>query len=127
MTFTYTISDGNGGTDTATVTVTVTPTNDPPDAVDDTFTVAEDSGATVLNVLANDTFAPDLGETLTVTAVTQPAGGTVTFTAANVSFTPTANFIGTSTFTYTISDGNGGTRHGHGDGDGDAGERCAGG
>ncbi|WP_309242985.1 Ig-like domain-containing protein [Hyalangium versicolor] len=107
-TFTYTISDGNGGTDTATVTVTVTP-NNPPDAVDDTFTVAEDSGATDFNVLANDTFAPDVGETLTITAVTQPANGTVTFTDSNVSFTPAANFNGTTSFAYTISDGSGGT------------------
>ena len=45
-TFTYTIADGNGGTDTATVTVTVTNVNDAPVAVDDTATVAEDSGAT---------------------------------------------------------------------------------
>ncbi|MEQ1763062.1 MAG: tandem-95 repeat protein, partial [Pyrinomonadaceae bacterium] len=106
-TFTYTISDGNGGTDTATVTVTVTGVNDGPDAVNDSATVAEDSGATVINVLANDT-DPE-GNTLTVTAVTQPANGSVTFTAGNVSFTPTANFFGTTTFTYTISDGNGGT------------------
>ncbi|KFE60960.1 internalin [Hyalangium minutum] len=107
--FTYRISDGNGGTATATVTVTVTPVNDPPDAVNDSYTVAEDSAATTFNVLANDTFAPDVGETLTITSVTQPAGGTVTHTASNVSFTPTANFNGTTTFTYTLSDGNGGS------------------
>ena len=91
------------------MTVTVTPVNDRPTANNDTPTVAEDSGATVINVLANDTTAPDVGETLTVTAVTQPANGTVTFTGTSVSFTPAANFIGATTFTYTISDGNGGT------------------
>jgi uncharacterized protein (TIGR03382 family) len=107
--FTYTVSDGNGGTDTATVAVTVTAVNDPPDAVDDTVVVAEDSGATVVNVLANDTFAPDVGETLTVTAVTQPAGGTVTLVGGVVRFTPTPNFSGSTTFSYTVSDGNGGT------------------
>ncbi|MDV7214218.1 Ig-like domain-containing protein, partial [Azotobacter beijerinckii] len=104
--FTYTLSDGNGGTDTATVSVTVTPVNDAPDAVNDSFTVAEDSGATVLNLLANDSFAPDTGETLTVTAVTQPAvGGSVTLAGGVVSFTPTANWNGTTSFTYTLSDG----------------------
>ncbi len=108
-TFTYTISDGNGGFDTATVTVTVSPVNDPPSAVDDTVTVAEDSGATVVNVLANDTAAPDTGEILTVTAVTQPAvGGTVTLVGGVVRFTPAPNYSGPATFTYTISDGNGG-------------------
>ncbi len=125
-TFTYTLSDGNGGTATATVTVTVTSVNDPPTASNDTLTVAEDSGAMVVDVLANDTAAPDTGETLTVTAVTQPAtGGTVTLTGGVVSFTPAANFNGTTTFTYSISDGNGGTATRHGDGDGDAGERSA--
>jgi uncharacterized repeat protein (TIGR01451 family)/uncharacterized protein (TIGR03382 family) len=109
VTFTYTISDGNGGTDTATVTVTVRPVNDPPVANDDTLVVAEDSGATVVNVLGNDTSAPE-NETLTVTAVTQPAtGGTVTLDAGEVRFTPAPDFNGTVTFTYTISDGNGGT------------------
>jgi uncharacterized protein (TIGR03382 family) len=110
VTFTYTVSDGNGGTTTATVTVTVTPVNDPPDAVDDAITVGEDSAATAVNVLANDTFAPDTGETLTVTEVTQPAtGGTVTLVGGAVSFTPAPDFNGTVTFTYTISDGNGAT------------------
>jgi outer membrane protein OmpA-like peptidoglycan-associated protein len=110
-TFTYTISDGNGGTATATVTVTMTPVNDPPIAVDDSATVAEDSGATAIDVLGNDTIAPDAGEILTITAATQPADGTVVITGGGtgLSFQPNANFTGTTTFTYTISDGNGGT------------------
>jgi outer membrane protein OmpA-like peptidoglycan-associated protein len=109
VTFTYTVSDGNGGTNTATVTVNVTAENDAPEAVDDTLTVAEDSATTVVNVLANDTFAPDSNEQLTVTAVTQPANGTVTLVGGVVSYVPNANFHGTDTFTYTVSDGNGGT------------------
>ena len=108
-TFTCTISDGNGGTNTATVSVTVTPVNDPPSTAEDFFTVAEDCGPTVLDVLANDSCAPDTGETLTVTAVTGPSNGTVTLVSGVVSYTPAENFHGTDTFTYTISDGNGGT------------------
>ena len=76
--FTYTVSDGNGGTATATVNVTVSPANDPPAANDDAATVAEDSGANTINVLANDSILPDVGETLTITGVTQGASGTVT-------------------------------------------------
>ncbi len=110
-TFTYTIDDGNGGTATATVTINVANVNDPPTANDDSFTVAEDSGATVLDVLANDTYLPDPPETLTVFSVTQPSHGAVTIGngSADVSYTPEANFNGTDTFTYTVSDGHGGT------------------
>jgi hypothetical protein len=107
--FTYTISDGNGGSDTATVNVTVTNVNDDPVATDDTAIVAEDSGANAISVLANDNDGPDVGETLTVTAVTQGTNGSVTFTATGVSYTPNADYFGSDSFTYTISDGNGGS------------------
>lgn len=102
-TFTYTISDGAGGTDTATVSVTVNSVNAAPDAVNDTVTVAEDSPATIINVLANDTDREN--GTLRVTAVTQPANGTVTLSPNGVvSFTPNPNFAGTTSFTYTVTD-----------------------
>ena len=109
--FTYTISDGNGGTDTATVSITVTNVNDDPVANDDSATVAEDSGANPIDVLANDNDGPDTGETLTVTVVSNPPNGTATITGGGtgVSYTPDANYFGSDSFTYTISDGNGGT------------------
>jgi cyclophilin family peptidyl-prolyl cis-trans isomerase len=111
-TFTYTLSDGNGGTATGTVTMTVTAVNDPPNAVDDTATTIKNTGPLTVNVLNNDTAAPDTGETLTITAVTQPTtGGTVTIASDGKSliYTPTANFSGTATFTYTINDGTSGS------------------
>ncbi len=103
--FTYTVVDPGGKTDTATVNVTVTPVNDAPAAVNDAVTVQEDSAATVINVLANDQDVE--GNTLTVTAVAQPAAGTGTVTLVNgvVAYTPPANFAGVTTFTYTVSDG----------------------
>ena len=76
--FDYTLSDGTL-TDTGHVTVTITAVNDAPVAVDDTATVAEDSGANPIAVLANDT-DPDTGDTRTITAITQPANGTVAIT-----------------------------------------------
>jgi VCBS repeat-containing protein len=104
--FTYTIGDGNGGFDTATVAVTVTPVPDAPVANDDNAALFEDSGANVINVLAND-FDAD-GDTLVVFSVTQGTNGTVANNGTSVSYTPNSNFFGNDSFTYTISDGNGG-------------------
>jgi len=109
--FTYTISDGNGGTDTATVSITVDPVNDDPTANNDSFSVDEDSGANTLDVLDNDTCAPDTGETLTITGVTQGTHGAVAIThsGADLTYDPDTDYSGADSFTYTISDGNGGT------------------
>ncbi|MGV3607065.1 MAG: Ig-like domain-containing protein [Planctomycetaceae bacterium] len=111
-TFTYTVRNQNGDLSTANVTVNVQNVNDMPTASSDAVTVAEDSGNTIVNVLANDTSSPDTGETLSVIGVTQGTqGGIVTIGAngQNIIYRPAANKNGTETFTYTISDGNGGT------------------
>jgi len=106
-TFTYTIEDTLGASDQATVTVTVAAqTNNPPEAVNDSYTVYENSSNNPLNVMVNDS-DPDPGDTLTVTAVGTPNhGGTVTIngTADGLIYTPAAGFEGTETFTYTIED-----------------------
>jgi VCBS repeat-containing protein len=109
--FEYTISDGNGGEDTATVTVDVTPVNDAPIAVDDAIDAVEDTPITLglaEIVTPNDT---DLdGDTLTISAVSDPVNGSVVLnTDGTVTFTPATDFTGTASFDYTITDGNGGT------------------
>ncbi len=105
----------NGGTtafSTAidTASLVVAPVNDAPHALDDVAIVVEDSGINVIDVLVNDSILPDVGETLTITAVTQGVGGAVAIAGggALVTYTPNANFFGADSFTYTISDGNGG-------------------
>jgi large repetitive protein len=105
-TFTYTVSDG-GLTDTGTVNVTITAVNDPPTAVGDSKTVAEDAAATTISVLSNDTITPDSGETLTITTTSTSAHGTVVITGGGTGLTykPNANYNGSDSFTYTISDG----------------------
>ena len=66
---------------TATVSVTATCVADPATAVDDTATVAEDAAATAIPVLANES-NPD-GGPVSITAVTQPANGTVVITGGS--------------------------------------------
>jgi len=82
-------------------------TNTNPDAVDDNVTILEDSGANTISVLSNDTDAE--GDTLSITAVTQGAHGSVVNNVTSVSYTPATHFFGSDSFTYTISDGNGGS------------------
>ncbi len=105
-TFTYT---ANGGS-TATVSVAVTCLEDDPFAVDDSETVAEDSGATAIDVLANDT-DPDGGQK-TVQSASDPANGTVAITGggSGLTYTPDADYCNggptpDDTFTYTVNGG----------------------
>lgn len=108
-TFNYTVSDGAGGTATATVTVTVAAAvaNTPPVAVDDTADTPISTSMAIM-VLSNDTDVD--ANTLTVTGVTTPTGGTVSIASGGgyVIYTGPATW-GTYTFNYTVSDGAGGT------------------
>jgi large repetitive protein len=105
-----TTNGGDNSTD-RTFRIRVVPLNDPPNAVNDvSFSVQRNAAATALAVLANDTTAPDSGETLTITARTNGAHGAVAITGGGTGLTykPATGFSGTDSFTYTISDGNGG-------------------
>jgi hypothetical protein len=107
-TFNYIVSDGRGGTDEGTVTVNVTPVADPPDAIDDARTIAEDSGPVEIDVLANDLGGDVQLMNVTITT-TQPSVGTVGLTTdgRRVVFTPANNFFGLAEFQYTIDGGQG--------------------
>lgn len=110
--------NGNTGgaaqTASATTTIQVTPVAD---IVNDAVTTNEDSpivfnaitGANVSGGVApNNTGSADNFENLgrTVTATTNGANGTVSFTAAGaLTYTPNSNFSGTDTFTYTVTSG----------------------
>ena len=104
--FDYTIQDATGRTATGRVNLTLTPVNDPPDAVNDSANVNEDSSVTVF-VRSNDS-DPD-GDLTFVQSVTQGAHGAVTMSGGLPVYTPVANYFGPDTFTYTLSDGKGGT------------------
>ena len=86
-----------------------TPTNQPPVANTDSATTAQNTAVTLeaSTLLANDT-DPN-GDRLSLTGVSNPVNGSVTFSNGNVIFTPTTNFTGNASFNYSISDGFGGT------------------
>lgn len=74
-----------------------------PTAVDDTFRVASNSAANVLNVLSNDVVATN--PPLQIVAVgTRSEGGTVSINSGgtSLSYTPRAGYSGTEQFTYTV-------------------------
>jgi hypothetical protein len=104
--FSYYITDADSETSgEATVSISVLPDNLAPIAVNDAFTVNQDTAANPLDVLSDDS-DPDLpDDTLTITAVgATSAGGTVTNQGAYLEYTPLSGFTGIETFTYTIED-----------------------
>lgn len=73
----------------------------PAGAINDTYTVAEDGGATTFDVLANDT-----GDSPEITSTSIPSEGGIATVHPNkksVVYTPAANYSGNETFTYTIT------------------------
>jgi hypothetical protein len=83
--------------------VNIVAPNNPPAAVDDSVTTV---GTVTIDVIANETDPdPDL---LTVTAVVQPADGSVVDNGnETVTYVPDARFVGTDTFMYTVCDPSG--------------------
>ncbi|MGV0661041.1 Ig-like domain-containing protein, partial [Mycolicibacterium pulveris] len=60
----------------------------------------------VVNVLGNDTDVD--GDDLLVTDVGTANNGTVDLSGGVITYTPSADFVGSDSFTYTVSDGNDG-------------------
>jgi large repetitive protein len=102
--FKVTTSDGNGGTAEFTVSATVASVNDAPNAAAVDLAVAQNRSATT-DVLSHATDVD--GDTLTVSAVTQGAHGSVAIGAGgSLLYTPTsASYTGADSFTYTVTDG----------------------
>ncbi|MDZ8023157.1 MAG: VCBS domain-containing protein, partial [Nostoc sp. DedQUE11] len=105
------------GTDSQDITVTINGVNDNPVAGTDSLVATQNTplNISVVTLLANDSDV-DTGDVLSITGVSNPVGGTVTFnnngTPANTAddfiiFNPTTS--GNRSFKYTLSDGKGGT------------------
>ena len=106
---------GPGGSDSATLTLNVLSENDPPLALDDSFTVAVTGAFTIdaADLLLNDEAGPaNEDPTLSVTAVspTTASGSAVSLAGGLITITPPANFsVASDTFTYTVADSDGAT------------------
>ncbi|HCP53499.1 MAG TPA: hypothetical protein DIU04_01875, partial [Pseudomonas sp.] len=118
LSFAYEVQDSQGGVASANVSITVTPVNDPPVAVNDVYSTAEDSPI-ALNLTANDS---DLdGDALSVRSINGVllSGGVQRIAVTNgsvdvaadgsLSFTPTGDYNGAVSFTYVLQDANGAT------------------
>ncbi len=106
--FSYTVTDPSGASDTAIVEVTVSNVNAGPIATDDSVATEENDPISI-NVLANDS-DPD-GDALTLTVLTQPAGGTAAVNAqgTRIVYSPVSGFSGADSFTYQVADPDGAT------------------
>jgi ELWxxDGT repeat protein/VCBS repeat-containing protein len=112
-TFTYRAKDANGQSQPITVIITVAGVADAPTAANDNQSVSNNGATHEVDVLANDSGAPDDTQTLTITSVTQgSSSGTVTISSdgKKIQYKPAATFTGTETFSYTITDTDGLTK-----------------
>ncbi|MEM7707456.1 MAG: Ig-like domain-containing protein, partial [Pseudomonadota bacterium] len=98
-TFRFTVSDGIAESDPATVTVQILAQNDAPVADPQSLVVTEASLALTLTGSDVD------GDPLTYQVVVSPAGGTLSGTAPNLTYTRNSGFSGPDSFTFQVSDG----------------------
>jgi parallel beta-helix repeat protein/VCBS repeat-containing protein len=106
--FTYITKDpSNASSAPATATINVSPVNDPPNVVNDNYSVAEDASLVISapGVLGNDTDV-DGPSPLTVSSNTTPLHGSLVINSdGSFTYTPVADYNGPDSFTYTATDG----------------------
>ncbi|MGY0564324.1 MAG: tandem-95 repeat protein, partial [Paraglaciecola chathamensis] len=103
LSVTVTVNDGIDDSNAFPLVVTVNPVNDAPLATNDTQTVAQESTATLINVLSNDTDID--GDTLSISDISYSGSGTVSISGEQISYQPAAGFSGNDSLSYTVSDG----------------------
>ncbi len=97
--FTFKVNDGQANSGAATINITVRTVNDAPVAVSETVGTDENTSL-ALTLHASDAE----GDALTYTVV-QPAHGTVTGAAPNLTYKPATNYFGGDSFTFKANDG----------------------
>jgi hypothetical protein len=98
--FTFKVNNGITDSSPATVSLTVTQVYYPPTAFSQSLTNFED---TALPVTLTG-YDPQ-GYALTFSVLTQPAHGTLSGTAPNLTYKPATNYFGNDSFTFRVGDG----------------------
>ena len=98
--FAFKANDGLLDSTPALVSITVTSVNDAPVATPQAVELVED-GTAAITLAGTDVD----GDSLSFTVTTQPAHGTLSGTAPNLTYTPSANYHGSDSFTFTVNDG----------------------
>jgi hypothetical protein len=104
--FTYTLSDFRGGITTGSVALFVNPANEAPEAVADSWSVAQDGVLSIAapGVLANDSDVD--GDSLAAVLVTTAEHGSLVLNAnGSLEYTPSLGYSGPDSFTYQAGDG----------------------
>ena len=100
--FTFKSNDGTVDSNTSTASISITPVNDAPVLVaTQTVSTSED---TPVNFTLNAAADVD-GDTLSYSIVSGPAQGSLSCTGTSCTYTPPADFEGSTTFTYRANDG----------------------
>lgn len=117
-TFSYVVEDSEGRQGEATVSLEIANVNDPPQTNDDVFDMTPpdqnggegELGMMLLDVLANDSSEPDVGESLSITSVSDTQGLVqVSDDGKSLLLNRSSLPPGTQTLSYSVSDGNGGS------------------
>jgi hypothetical protein len=98
--FSFKVNDGTVDSSQATVSITVTAVNDAPLANNQAVTVGYNSSAAV-TLTGSDID----GNPLAFTVLSNPAHGTLTGTAPNLTYTPVIGYSGPDSFTFRANDG----------------------
>jgi hypothetical protein len=104
----YTVSDDDGNIATASRMVNVVrdPNGNQPPMANDITRAGTNTEASIFSVMdATSDLESDPIAIISLGSVIPTEAGTVSFTGANISFSPSAGYVGTAEFTYTINDG----------------------
>ena len=97
------VNDGQQDSEPFSLVINVSAVNDAPLAVNDSISVQQNSGASLINVLANDSDIE--GDALSILGLEYTGQGKVSIISQQISYEPAAGFSGSETITYTLSDG----------------------